>query len=141
MKIMADVLTPSQRRRCMAAVRSTNTKPELIVRSVAHKLGYRFRLHRRDLPGQPDIVFPSRKKVVFVHGCFWHQHPGCRRAGRPATQRKFWSDKLDKNIRRDRRVQQALCDQGWRVLVIWECQVKHTELLASRLQAFLDGSN
>jgi len=101
---MTDVLTPEQRRRCMAAIRGTDTKPELLVRSIAHRIGYRFRLHAHDLPGRPDLVFPGRRKVVFAHGCFWHQHPGCRHATRPATRAEFWATKLDGNRERDARV-------------------------------------
>ena len=97
----------------------------------------RFRLHRRDLPGRPDLVFPGRRKVVFVHGCFWHQHPGCRFATRPATRRSFWAAKLDGNRERDGRVQAELERLGWEVLVIWECQTKDSELLAERLRVFL----
>jgi len=135
---MTDVLTPEQRRRCMSRIRGKNTKPEMIVRSLAHRLGYRFRLHRTDLPGKPDIVFPSRGKVVLVHGCFWHRH-NCR-YGRvmPATRRQFWSRKFDANRERDRRNRRALRSRGWDVLVIWECQTKDRARLAERLCRFLD---
>jgi len=130
---MTDVLTPEQRTRCMSAIKGKNTKPELVVRSTAHRLGYRFRLHSRDLPGKPDLVFPARKKVVFVHGCFWHQHPHCRYATRPATRKEFWAEKLDGNRQRDIRVQTELRQIGWDVLVIWECQTRDPSTLASRL--------
>jgi len=134
---MADVLTPEQRRRCMKAIRGSHTKPELVVHSLAHRMGSRFRLHRRDLPGRPDLVFPSRKKVVFVHGCFWHQHPGCRFATRPATRRDFWDAKLEANRRRDRRNQRKLRELGWGVMVVWECQTRDLGRLERRLRAFL----
>lgn len=134
---MSDVLTPEQRRRCMAAIRSKDTKPELIVRSIAHGLGYRFRLQRRDLPGRPDLVFTGRRKVVFVHGCFWHQHPGCRFATRPTTRAAFWAAKLDGNRERDARVQQQLEQLGWAVLVVWECETRKPEAVGARLAAFL----
>jgi len=134
---MTDVLTPEQRRRCMAAIRGKDTKPELLVRSIAHRLGYRFRLHRRDLPGRPDLVFPSRRRVVFVHGCFWHQHPGCRFATRPATRASFWAAKLDGNRDRDGRMQAELEGLGWQVLTIWECETRKLEAVGARLAAFL----
>lgn len=134
---MADVLTPEQRSRCMAAIRGRDTKPEMIVRSLVHRMGYRFRLHRKDLPGKPDLVLPGRRKVVFVHGCFWHQHPRCRYATRPATRPEFWADKLDGNRDRDKRVQRELRKLGWEVMVVWECQTKDPEKLEGRLRSFL----
>ena len=135
---MTDVLTPEQRRRCMASIRGKDTRPELIVRSLAHRMGYRFRLHRRDLPGKPDLVFAGRHRVVFVHGCFWHQHARCRFATRPATRPAFWASKLDANIARDRRVRRRLAKLGWNVLVVWECQTRDLAQLESRLRKFLD---
>lgn len=134
---MTDVLTPEQRRRCMQAIRGKDTRPELIVRSLAHRMGYRFRLHRRDLPGRPDLVFPGRKKVIFVHGCFWHQHPRCRYATRPATRPEFWAAKLDANRDRDRRVKCELRKLGWEVLIIWECQLRNVEKVENRIRSFL----
>lgn len=134
---MTDVLTPEQRSRCMAAIRSKDTKPELVVRSFVHRMGYRFRIHRRNLPGKPDLVFPSRKKVIFVHGCFWHQHQGCRFAMRPTTRAEFWGRKLDGNRERDARVKVELRALGWNVLVVWECQTRDLDALAGRLHAFL----
>ena len=136
---MADVLTPEQRRRCMAAIRGRNTKPEMIVRSLAHRMGYRFRLHRKDLPGRPDLVFSGRRKVIFVHGCFWHRHPRCRYATTPVTRPEFWKNKLDGNRERDLRVQRELRKIGWEVLVVWECQTRDLERLEQRLRAYLDG--
>jgi DNA mismatch endonuclease (patch repair protein) len=116
-----DVYTPQERSRVMAAVRSTDTEPELRVRRLLHRLGYRFRLHRRDLPGRPDIVLPKWRAVLFVHGCFWHQHPGCPRAARPTSNVEFWNRKLDRNVRRDQENRRALEEAGWCVLTIWEC--------------------
>src|ERR1700685_3144781 len=110
---MPDNLTSAQRSRAMRAVRTKGTAPELIVRSLLHRLGYRFRLHRKDLPGSPDIVFPSRRAAVFVHGCFWHRHPGCRAASTPKTRADFWSAKFATNIERDQHVAEALHRQGW----------------------------
>lgn len=133
-----DVLTPEQRRRCMSQIRSADTKPELVVRRLAHGLGYRYRLHRRDLPGRPDLVFPSRRKVIFVHGCFWHRHE-CR-YGRvtPKTRQQFWAEKFTRNVARDREAQRALSDEGWNILVIWECEVGDPDAVARRLRQFLD---
>ncbi|WP_428386968.1 very short patch repair endonuclease [Mucisphaera sp.] len=134
---MTDVLTPNQRRRNMQAIRSADTKPEMLVRSLVHRMGYRFRLHHRDLPGRPDLVFPSRRKVIFVHGCFWHQHPGCRYATRPATRPEFWATKLDGNRERDQKVLRELHQLGWDVAVIWECQTKNLDQLRNTLRGFL----
>lgn len=135
---MSDVLTPEQRSRCMAAVRGKNTKPEIAVRRVLSAMGYRYRLHRRDLPGNPDIVFVARRAVVFVHGCFWHRHT-CR-FGRamPATRVEFWRTKFEANVARDRRAKAKLKRLGWRVLVVWECQLKDCEGVAERLRTFLE---
>ena len=109
----------------MRAVRSKDTTPELAVRKLAHALGYRFRLHRRELPGSPDLVFPGRRKVVFVHGCFWHRHAGCARgASTPATRRGFWEAKFARNVARDRRDRRRLRAAGWGVMVVWECQTR-----------------
>ena len=127
----AIMLSPSpQRSRNMSAVRGKNTKPEIIVRRLLHSLGYRYRLHRRDLPGRPDIVLPKFRTCIFVHGCFWHQHPNCKRATIPKTNRSFWLKKFHQNQARDAEAEKALCDQGWRVLVVWECEIKNKEALA-----------
>ena len=107
----------------MRQVRSVNTKPEMIVRSALHAAGYRFRLHRRDLPGNPDLVFPRYKVVVFVHGCFWHWH-GCKRSRMPATNRDYWESKIARNVERDRETMAQLAALGWDVHVIWECDLK-----------------
>lgn len=122
----------------MANIRGKNTKPEIVVRRLLHKMGYRFRLHRKDLPGTPDIVFPGRKALIFVHGCFWHQHKGCRFAVLPVTRRSFWENKLSGNVSRDRRAVAALRRDGWRVSVVWECQTQRATVLENRLRRFLD---
>ncbi|MGB8481604.1 MAG: DNA mismatch endonuclease Vsr [Acidobacteriaceae bacterium] len=134
---MTDVHNPEQRSRNMASIRGKNTKPEKIVRSLLHKLGYRYRLHRRDLPGKPDLVFPSRRKVIFVHGCFWHMHD-CR-WGRvtPATNSKFWSTKREGNCERDSKSMAALMALGWNVLVVWECDTRNELALTAKLEQFL----
>ena len=134
---MSEKLNPEQRSRNMAAVKNKNTAPEIIVRKTLHRLGYRFRLHRRDLPGNPDIVLPKYRAVIFVHGCFWHGHPGCSRASRPRTNAEFWNTKLDKNLRRDQEVQARLHALGWRVLVIWQCRTKDREQLEQQINHFL----
>ena len=123
----------------MSSVRHESTAPELAVRSLLHHMGYRFRLHRRDLPGTPDIVLPKHRSVVFVHGCFWHRHPGCRRATRPQTRRDYWDAKFARNVERDEENRSALARLNWKVLVVWECEVKDTERLAAVLRGFLSG--
>lgn len=123
-----DKIDKVTRSRVMASVRSEDTKPEMRVRSTAHKLGYRFRLHRKDLPGKPDIVFPSRRIVIFVHGCFWHGH-NCQHGKRmPTTNEDYWNDKIKRNRERDDRVQKELIGIGWKPAVIWECQLNEEEL-------------
>lgn len=121
---MADVLTKEQRHRNMASIKGQNTKPELIVRSLVHRLGYRYRLHQKGLPGKPDMVFASRRKVIFIHGCFWHMHECRYGAVKPATNASFWETKRLSNVGRDRKNRIALEMSGWQVLVIWECQTK-----------------
>ena len=130
---------PEARRRTMAAIRGKNTRPEVTVRRIAHALGYRFRLHRRDLPGRPDLAFPGRRKVVMVHGCFWHQHPDptCRPARMPKTRLEYWGPKLEANLARDARAQDNLAALDWKVLVIWECELQDVAAVATRLVAFL----
>ncbi|WP_461328137.1 very short patch repair endonuclease [Bradyrhizobium barranii] len=121
----------------MSRIRSKNTKPELAVRSMAHRMGYRFRLHRRDLPGTPDLVFASKRKVIFVHGCFWHGH-GCKRGGSgPKSNGEFWSAKITRNRERDMRVRRELEAEGWKSLVIWECEVFAFYSLPAKLRRFL----
>ena len=122
----------------MSRVRPKNSKPEIVVRQILHAMGYRFRLHARELPGRPDIVFRRRKKAIFVHGCFWHRHPGCRRTTTPKTREEFWQSKFVANQARDTRVQNELVDMAWTYLVVWECEVKDKVTLAKKLQSFLD---
>lgn len=133
-----DKLSAERRSDNMGRIRSTDTKPELAVRSLIHRLGYRFRLHRKDLPGKPDIVFPGRQKVIFVHGCFWHQHPGCREGRVPSSRIGYWGPKLRKNRARDAENQARLREQGWDCLIVWECRLKNREHLTKRLQRFLE---
>ena len=137
-RIAMDVLTPEQRRRCMSAVRGRNTGPEKVVRKLVHALGYRYRLHCKSLPGQPDLVFSHRRKVIFVHGCFWHRHRCKRGRSTPVTRRRFWLEKFDNNKRRDARQGRKLRRLGWRVLVVWECQTRNPELLAQRILRYLE---
>lgn len=125
----------------MSRIQGKNTKPELIVRRVAHALGYRFRLHRRDLPGSPDLVFPRLGKVIFVHGCFWHRHRGCKYSYSPKSNMAFWEKKFLRNIERDRDVVKKLRKLGWAVLVIWECETGDQSALVSRLSSFLSGGS
>lgn len=132
-----DIVDRDVRSRIMRSIRSANTKPELVVRKAAHALGYRFRLHRRDLPGSPDLAFPSRHKVVFVHGCYWHRHDSCRFAYTPKSNQEFWTRKFAKNVERDAAVEMKLKAAGWEALVIWECETQDLEQLRIRLSAFL----
>jgi len=122
----------------MRRIRSTGMKPELTVRRALHALGYRFRLHRHDLAGRPDMVFGPSRKIIFVHGCFWHQHPGCNAAHLPQSNLEYWRPKLARTVDRDARNAKKLEDNGWRVLVIWECQTKDLDILHERLRRFLD---
>jgi DNA mismatch endonuclease (patch repair protein) len=134
---MVDVFDAQTRSWIMSQIRSKDTKPEMAVRRLAFRLGYRYRLHDRKLPGTPDLVFPARHKVIFVNGCFWHGH-GCHLAsGRPKTNTTYWNQKIDRNQERDASNATRLKAEGWRVLVIWECQLKNTERTISRLQRFL----
>ncbi len=119
---MSDTLTKSQRRRCMSAIRGRDTKPELLVRSLLHKQGFRFRLHAKLLPGKPDIVLPKYRAVIFVHGCFWHSHYCKRGRSTPATNQSFWKKKRAATVRRDQSVRRRLRHLGWRVIVVWECR-------------------
>ena len=123
----------------MSLIRSKNTKPELKVRSLLHRLGYRFRIHRRDLPGKPDIVLPKYKLAIFVHGCFWHQHQGCKKATAPKKNEAFWQDKLRRNVERDRESKSHLTSMGWNVVEIWGCEIKSDiQLIMDKLQSFLN---
>lgn len=133
---MPDTRSPEQRRRIMQAVKSKDTKPEWIVRHLLHRLGYRYRLHVRDLPGKPDIVFTRRKKAIFVHGCFWHNH-GCRIGQPPKSRPEYWLPKLEANKARDAAKEAELKELGWSVLVLWQCEIKDLPSLESRLRQFL----
>ncbi|MDH3667012.1 MAG: DNA mismatch endonuclease Vsr [Paracoccaceae bacterium] len=132
-----DPLSASERSARMARIRSKNSKPEQTVRSLIHGMGYRFRLHRKDLPATPDIVFPGRRCVIFVHGCFWHQHQ-CRNGRRPKSNLEYWEGKLIKNVERDRTATRKLEENGWRVLIIWECEVKCEDKMRDRIRDFLE---
>ena len=136
-KPMTDIVNAAKRSEIMSRIKGRNTKPELIVRRIAHGLGFRFRLHRRDLPGSPDMVFPRYRTVVFVHGCFWHRHHGCRYAYCPKSRIQFWTKKFEENVARDTRNEMALRDLGWRVLVIWECETKDKTAIRAQLLAHL----
>ncbi|MBY5473593.1 DNA mismatch endonuclease Vsr [Rhizobium leguminosarum] len=129
---LCEPLVSERRSRNMRAVRGNNTKPEIAVRKLLHSLGYRFRLQRADLPGKPDIVLPRHKLVVFVHGCFWHRHD-CKRASMPKTRTEFWKKKLSANVERDVRVVRELAALGWKVVVIWECEVASLDLVGARV--------
>ena len=136
---MVDKLTPEERSINMGKIRSRNTSPEMKVRKIAHGLGYRFRLYRRDLPGKPDLVFTARKKVIFVHGCFWHQHkdPKCKISRIPKSKLDYWIPKLQNNVDRDMQHQAELKKLGWKNLVVWECEVKNIERLRRKIGNFL----
>ncbi|HBN9610494.1 very short patch repair endonuclease [Pseudomonas aeruginosa] len=122
----------------MRAVKRAHTGPEIVIRQALHALGLRFRLHRRDLPGSPDIVLPRFRTVVFVHGCFWHRHPGCRYASTPKSRQEYWFPKFKANVERDAKKEAQLRELGWRVLVIWECETKSREALEARLRLEFD---
>ena len=132
-----DTVSPEQRSRNMSRIRGKNTSLELKVRSFLHGRGYRYRLHRKDLPGTPDLVFPARKSVIFIHGCFWHGHD-CAKAALPSTNREFWATKIGKNKNRDGRAQEALIAAGWHVLTIWQCETRNAPVFQERLVAFLE---
>jgi DNA mismatch endonuclease (patch repair protein) len=135
---MTDVHTKAQRSYNMSRIKNKNTQPEIIVRSMVHRMGYRFRLHRKDLPGKPDLVLTRYEKVIFVHGCFWHMH-NCRYGRvKPATNTKFWHNKRNGNRDRDRRIIRKLRRLGWNVLVVWECWIRKPDILKMRLEAFLN---
>jgi DNA mismatch endonuclease, patch repair protein len=129
--------TPEQRSRIMRAVKGIDTVPELTVRRLAHRMGYRFRLHRKDLPGKPDLVFPRLRKVVFVHGCFWHGHDCKRGARTPLQNRAYWAKKVARNRERDKSAQASLQALGWHVLVLWECELKDSGAVGIRVKKFL----
>ena len=132
-----DIMSPAERSARMARIRARDTRPELLVRSLLYRLGYRYRLHPTDLPGRPDIAFRGKRKVVFVHGCFWHSHEGCRRNRPPKSNSDYWGPKLDKNKRRDLSNIRELRRSKWQILVVWECETKNTDELLPRLLSFL----
>jgi len=136
---MADTLTTAERSARMSRVRGKDTKPEMLVRRLVHGMGYRYRLHDRGLPGTPDLVFRGRRKVIFVHGCFWHRHPSpeCKLARMPKSRRDFWGPKLEGNRERDERNREALTQEGWRQMVVWECECGQLEQLKNKLSDFL----
>ncbi|MEF2242808.1 MULTISPECIES: very short patch repair endonuclease [Xanthomonas] len=137
MKALVDKLSKDARSALMRSVRQKDTSPEVIVRRAAHSLGARFRLHQKSLPGSPDMVFPSRKLCIFIHGCFWHRHPGCRLASTPGSNVDFWLEKFQKNVDRDNRKSEELKSLGWRVEVIWECETRNRDSLLARLKEIL----
>jgi DNA mismatch endonuclease, patch repair protein len=134
---MADLLDPQSRSENMRRIRSKDTQPEMVVRRCIHAMGYRYRLHVRDLPGKPDLVFRKTKKVIFVHGCFWHQHSRCREGRVPKSKTKYWRSKLKRNVERDQAHLASLKQLGWKTLVLWECELQNEERLHRRLAKFL----
>jgi len=135
-----DRISPEKRSWNMSRIRGENTKPEIIVRSLLHRNGYRFRLHKKDLPGKPDIVLPKHKIVVLVNGCFWHQHKNCSNSNIPKTNTKFWRDKLKKNVLRDIEKKAELRKLGWRIYTVWECQLIDLEKIEKKLKIFIEGT-
>ena len=132
-----DNVSPQRRSEIMSRIRSQGTKPEMSVRRLIYAMGFRYRLHARELPGKPDLVFRSRRKIIFVHGCFWHRHD-CNLARLPKSRLQFWVEKLEKNRERDARVQEELAAAGWRFLVIWECELANSAAVESKVRGFLD---
>ena len=132
-----DRITKQHRSWNMSRIRGSDTAPEIFVRSLLHNMGYRFRLHRRDLPGTPDIVLPKYRTAVFVHGCFWHRHKGCKYAYIPKTRKEFWEKKFARNVERDRQVAKQIKESGWQQIVVWECETRKPEKLARRLDRLL----
>lgn len=133
-----DIVTKEKRSWIMSRIRSRDTKPEFIVRSMLHRMGYRFRLHRKDLPGRPDIVLPRHGTAIFVNGCFWHRHKGCRLSYEPKNRKRFWQKKFNDNVERDKKVRRELKELGWRVIIIWECQTRAAEALSGKLKILMD---
>jgi len=130
-----DTLSKEKRSWNMSRIRGKDTKPEIAVRSLLHLMGYRFRLHRKDLPGKPDIVLPKYNTLIFVHGCFWHRHKGCKYAYMPKSRIEFWKDKFEGTIKRDKQHQKQLNKMGWKVHVIWECEIKNIETLKRKINS------
>jgi DNA mismatch endonuclease (patch repair protein) len=135
---LVDTISSEHRSEIMSRVRAKDTKPEMVVRRMMHAAGYRYRLHVRDLPGKPDLVFPARRKVIFVNGCFWHRHRDCALARMPKSRTAFWTDKLERNRERDERNIEALRELGWDVLTVWECEIRDPATLMPRVVAFLE---
>ncbi len=133
-----DVFSKEKRSQIMSCVSGKNTKPELIVRSLLHHMRYRFRLHRKDLPGKPDIILPKYKKVIFIHGCFWHGHKNCTRSKRPTTNNEFWQKKLDRNMQHDKEIVHNLKGLGWDILIVWTCEIKNIDQLKDKILKFLE---
>ena len=134
-----DHLTKKKRSWNMSLIRAKNTKPEIIVRSIVHRLGFRFRLYKNELPGNPDIVLKKYKTIIFVHGCFWHQHKNCKRANMPKSNKNYWKPKLERNMERDRINKRTLKEDGWRILTVWECQIRNPEKLKDKLMKDMVG--
>jgi DNA mismatch endonuclease (patch repair protein) len=134
-----DTLTRAERSARMALVKCKDTKPEVAVRRLVHSLGYRYRLHSGKLPGRPDMVFQSRRKIIFVHGCFWHRHKGCPNTRLPKSRLSFWKPKLEANHLRDKRIRLKLKKLNWKVLVIWECEIKNSTRLTKKVIRFMEG--
>jgi DNA mismatch endonuclease (patch repair protein) len=140
---MADIWTKAKRSEVMGKIRSKDTKPEIAVRKLLHGMGYRFTVNgpkNRSLPGRPDIVLPKHKTVVFVHGCFWHRHKGCKVASNPKTNKKFWKEKFARNVARDRENLRELRRLGWRTIIVWECEVGKTEKVCKKLKRRIDSA-
>jgi DNA mismatch endonuclease (patch repair protein) len=138
---MVDQISKERRSWNMSRIQGKDTAPEKAVRSLLHRMGYRFRLHRKDLPGRPDIVLSAHQTAVFVHGCFWHRHEGCQYAYKPKSRQEFWQKKFAENVARDIRNLQALKDSGWNVLIVWECELKDKDKVRERLQVALEQKN
>jgi DNA mismatch endonuclease (patch repair protein) len=134
---MTDHLTKAKRSWNMSHIRSKNTKPEIIVRSLLHRMGYRFRIHQKNLPGKPDIVLAKYKTIIFIHGCFWHRHKGCKRCTTPSTNQKYWLPKLGRNIVKDKLNKKLLKKNGWLPIIVWECEIKKLDRLAGKINKLL----
>lgn len=134
---MADRISQEQRSALMRSVKQRNTKPEMIVRRLLHARGWRYRLNRKSLPGSPDIVFPSRRKAIFVHGCFWHGH-SCKKGKLPSSNLEYWSAKIDQNRKRDTRVETELLEEGWRSFVVWQCDLDNRDAIVLKIEEFLN---
>lgn len=137
---MADTLTVAERSRLMAKIKGKNTGPEMAVRSLLHRAGYRFRIHVASLPGKPDIVLPRYRTIVFVHGCFWHRHRGCKVASTPKSHRKFWADKFARNVANDKKHLRQLRKLGWKVVTVWECQLRDPKRVLRRVEGTLEAA-